>query len=66
MSYLDARYIRQVMPNRLAAIPTNPRFLHLWIVADQQTAIAFHVLFIAGIQSAGFSERETPRSCVMI
>jgi hypothetical protein len=49
VSYLDARYIRQVMPNRLAAIPKPIRdSSHLWIVADQQTAIAFHVLVDRG------------------
>src|SRR5262245_38714526 len=33
------------MPNRLAAIPKPIRdSSHLWIVADQQTAIAFHVM----------------------
>src|SRR5262249_27024940 len=33
------------MPNRLAAIPKpSPEPSHLWIVADKQTAIAFHVL----------------------
>src|SRR5215467_14058829 len=37
------------MPNWLAAIPKPIReSSHLWIVADQQTAIAFHVLLDRG------------------
>src|SRR5262245_15165993 len=49
MSHLDARDIRQVMPNRLAAIPKPIRkSSYLWVVADQQTAITFHVLVDSG------------------
>src|SRR5215471_3132140 len=37
------------MPNRLAAIPKPIReSSHLWVVADQQTAIAFHVFLDRG------------------
>ena len=46
MTHLGSRHIREATPNRLADIRKMVRdFYHLRIVAEQQTAIAIHVLF---------------------
>src|SRR5262245_24334063 len=42
---VNARHIREMTPNRLAGVPKPAGdSYHLRIVAEQQTAIAFHVL----------------------